>query len=755
MAKLPKQVTKYLQNSLPGQLDFTWGPEVSFEKATGVPPTKTALITGITGQDGSYLAELLLDKGYDVHGIIRRSSSINTSRIDRIFDKLNLHYGDMSDGTRLSEIVNLVKPDEIYNLAAQSHVRVSYDMPMYTADVTGLGALRLLEAARHLQSTTGKRVRVYQASSSEMYGQVLETPQTEKTPFWPRSPYGCAKVYAYWQTINYREGYDMFACNGILFNHETVTYSTPLIIKINGKIDILPIGDIARFKMGLVFNMDMGYQEGTPTTDIEVWDKNGWTKVKYVSGYPHDGQKSPRIINSRNYIYSATGSHICFMEDGLEKKTSDIKIGDKILKTEYPKIIDNTNISLEMAEFLGMAVADGNIKGKCIRLGKKDRSLRERFAYLWTKIAKNPRIKNNRSYSGFNGSIIEHIECRSDDNFNLDIYTNDISPFGHKNKKVPESILNSSKNVMEAFLVGYNACDGLKKNACRYRFKNFKTNSQTLASGLLYLINQVTGQRYNITVEESWKWGKQQFYYSINLLSDKKSNLDKYNIVKKLLSQNISQRKIERDTGISRVFIRKIENGYIPTNTHHLELPDNEVKKIIEIPNYDGWFFDLETESGTFCAGVGNGCLHNSPRRGETFVTRKITIAAAKIKTGKQDKLFLGNLDAKRDFGYAPDYVRAMWLMLQQDEPDDYVIATGETHSVREFLDEVFAFHDLDWQKYVEIDPKYFRPAEVDLLLGDSSKAQKQLGWKPEVRFKKLAKIMAKADLKRINNEDS
>lgn len=328
---------------------------------------KKALITGITGQDGSYLAELLLSKGYEVHGLIRRSSSFNTGRIDHLYNdphesdvKLFLHYGDLTDGTGLARLLQSIAPDEVYNLGAQSHVRVSFDSPEYTGDVVGLGTQRLLEAIRH----TGliEKVRYYQASSSEMFGKVQEVPQTEKTPFWPRSPYSCAKVYGYWLTINYRESYGLHGSNGILFNHE-------------------------------------------------------------------------------------------------------------------------------------------------------------------------------------------------------------------------------------------------------------------------------------------------------------------------------------------------------------------------------------------------------SPRRGETFVTRKITRAATRIKLGLQEKLFMGNLDAKRDWGYAKEYVEMMWLMLQQDTPDDYVVATNETHSVREFIEETFAHLDLDWEKYVEYDQRYERPAEVDLLIGNPEKAKRQLGWEPKVRFKELVKIMVESDMEIAHNE--
>jgi GDPmannose 4,6-dehydratase len=318
-----------------------------------------ALITGITGQDGSYLAELLLAKGYQVHGIIRRASTFNTGRIDHLYQdphingvNLFLHYGDIADSTNLIKLLYRIQPDEIYHLAAQSHVRVSFDIPEYTGDVTGLSTVRILEAVRE----TGVKTKFYQASSSEMYGNAQEIPQRETTPFYPRSPYSAAKVYAYWVTVNYRESYGIFACNGILFNHE-------------------------------------------------------------------------------------------------------------------------------------------------------------------------------------------------------------------------------------------------------------------------------------------------------------------------------------------------------------------------------------------------------SPRRGETFVTRKVSRAVAHIKAGLQDKLYLGNLDAKRDWGYAKEYVEAMWLMLQQPEADDYVIATGETHSVREFVEEAFSYAGLDWRDHVLTDPKYFRPSEVDLLIGDATKATRAFGWRPKTTFKQLVRIMVDADM--------
>ena len=328
---------------------------------------KKALITGITGQDGSYLAELLLAKGYEVHGVIRRASTFNTSRIDHLYRdphvngvKLHLHYGDLADSVQMVKLLYALQPDEIYNLAAQSHVRVSFDIPEYTGDVVGLGSVRILEAIR--EADLVKKCRFYQASSSEMFGKVQQVPQTEETPFWPRSPYGCAKMYAHWLTVNYRESYNLHASSGILFNHE-------------------------------------------------------------------------------------------------------------------------------------------------------------------------------------------------------------------------------------------------------------------------------------------------------------------------------------------------------------------------------------------------------SPRRGETFVTRKITRAATRIKLGLQEKLYMGNLDAKRDWGYAKEYVEMMWVMLQQEKPDDYVVATNETHTVKEFIQETFGLLNLDWEKYVNYDARYERPAEVELLIGNPAKAKRQLGWEPKVKFKELVKIMTEADLELAKRE--
>lgn len=787
---------------------------------------QVAVISGVTGQTGSYLAETLLDKGYFVIGFSRRVSVDTSERIRHLLPNANFQFeeGDICDPHYITSLLTKYRVAEFYNLAAQSHVATSFKQPVITSDINYGGVLNILNCIKELSPTT----KFYQASTSELFGSsydigsvikgksvkkmrdvlgttikdgnltitytenlnftiqdflderknkepvVKEKYQDENTKMVPQSPYAVAKLGAHNLVRLYRESYGIYAAAGILFNHETLSYGTPLIIKDdNNLIDILPIGDIARFKTGVIFNMNrMEYQEGKSVSNIKVWDQSGWTNVKWVSGYPHEGDKNPRIVNSRNSVYTATGSHPCIMEDSKEKNTEDLEVEDKVKLIDYPETVVNKEVSLEEAEILGMLAGDGNLKLNTPRFTNKDQSIKERFVKLWMTFVENGKCNFKSSKSGFTGEEIGQVEAFGLHDYDYDLYTEDISPFGHKNKKVPIQILNSSVDCMEAFLIGYNACDGLKSNPCTYTFKNFKTNSATLAAGLLFLVSKVTGQKYNITLEESNKWGKQQFYYSINLLSDKEDSTSKYHKVKELLDSKVSQRQIHRETEISRSFIRKVFNGYVPSNTHHLEKCNNEIKKIIDIPNYEGWFFDLETESGTFAAGVGQGVVHNSPRRGDKFVTKKITkwigqFNTWKGKVGNIDgfnddyicgprqidvehtfpKLRLGNLDASRDWGHAKDYAEGMYTILQQDKPDDFVLCTGETRTIREFLTVAFNHIGIeDWEPFVVIDPEFYRPAEVDYLRGSCKKAQETFGWAPSYSFEGLVKEMVEYD---------
>jgi GDPmannose 4,6-dehydratase len=715
---------------------------------------RKAFITGITGQDGSYLAELLLSKGYEVHGLIRRSSTFNTSRLRAIYTdphesaaRLFLHYGDLTDSEQLNNVISNVKPDEVYNLAAQSHVRVSFDTPEYTGNVTGLGTTRLLEAIRRSHHT----VKFYQASSSEMFGGAAP-PQNEETQFHPRSPYACAKVYAYWMTRNYREGYNLFASNGVLFNHETIAAFMPMFCKKKGEntFDIKPINEIVPFD-----ETNPVYQS-RPISGMQVWGKEGWVDVKHASAYPHDiigDNKKPKFINARCGAFMATSSHVAFMKDGIEKKVQEIFNGDSVETIDLPHISETvqprysfTDISNEESELLGMMVADGSItyskKGMGLhgKFTKNSPQLRERFNMLWSLVTGGS-TKAYVSRSGFkpeNNVIQLQLVGGNDWLRSIDLYTKD------KKKRVPKCILNASKRGMLAFLNGYNSCDGLKKNPCTYEFKNFKTNSATLAMGLWYLIVQTTKQEMNLTIETKTDG---RLFYSINLLStvDREG---KEKIVNDL-SGKLSQIEMSRTTGISRKFIHKIQNGG-HAEEHHLKKPLDEVKKIRDLIDYLGWFYDLETSSGEFHCGIGNLHVHNSPRRGETFVTRKITRGIARIKAGLDKCLYLGNLDAKRDWGFAPEYMEGAWKILQQEKADDFVLGTGESHTIREFLEKAFEYADLSIDKHVKIDQRYIRPTEVDVLVADKRKAFRILDWEPVITFDDIIKIMIDADMRMV-----
>ena len=786
---------------------------------------KIALITGITGQDGSYLTELLLEKNYKIYGIIRRSSSINTNRIDHLFNNKNLilKYGDLSDGTCILQILLEIKENndferlEIYNLGAMSHVKVSFEVPEYTADIDGIGTLRILNAIK--SANLEKKTHYYQASTSELYGKVVEVPQKETTPFYPRSPYGVAKLYAHWITKNYRESYDMFACSGILFNHETLAGFMPLIYKKNNIINIKPISEIVKYetmKNGLLIDENKNiYQEGVVETDLYVWDNNDWTKVKFASGYPHqikEDNKDPKFLISKNAAYLVTGNHEIIMEDDSEKKCESIELNDKVKLINFPKENIELNYNFEYknnhkleclycnkilsrkdhlnnhkekcnlkrkfylnplnneeSELLGIMVGDGSISKSQVRFTNKKIEVINHVIELWKIICKNNEKECNyeikRSTSGFNKNItIYQLLLKGFIDFfrKYQIYNED------KTKKIPYQILNSNNELQLQFLHGYNQADGLKQNKCIYEFKNFKTNSATLAQGLIFLLKNNTNQNFNINVENVFQHGKQRLYYSINILSDTRFSLskseEKAKIVRQFKNDGFTQREIQAKTQISRKFQQKIiNNNYNGKIVHHNSKENNEIKKIIDMKEYEGWFYDLETESGTFHAGIGLGHIHNSPRRGPTFVTRKITIALGNILRGKQDKLILGNIDAKRDWGHAKDYVEGMWRILQQDKPDDYVLSTNEFHSVREFVEKAFELKgfNIKWKgtgvneigydettnrELIFISEKYYRPAEVEELLGDSTKARTQLEWKPKYTFDELVKEMVEED---------
>jgi GDPmannose 4,6-dehydratase len=670
---------------------------------------KRALITGITGQDGSYLAEFLLAQGYDVFGLVRRTSTLNFERIRHIQDQVTLISGDMLDQTSLTGAMNEIQPNEVYNLAAQSFVQTSWSQPVFTGDVTALGVTRLLDAIR----TVNPEIRFYQASSSEMFGKVQEVPQTERTPFYPRSPYGVAKVYGHWITVNYRESYNMHATSGILFNHESVTSETPVFIRRDGLIDLVPIEDIVPHRTdphaAPRYTTDVKSDEG-----FEIWDANGWSTVTcmtaYWNGYEKKPNKPVHRIAARGAVYQATGDHIVFACDEgrpVEKPASTVRQGDSLALIGLPETTNVISMTEDEAWLLGMLAAEGSVKStNSIQVTNQDQVLLDEVASCWRRVCGGGTSRYTHP-SGFkNGRDVTQLRLNGAGSYATYLRESLYTRSG--DKCIPKRILNAPYESRLAFLRGFHAGDGLKRANGIYEFKGFKTASAVMAAGLYWLALNTLNQRAIICLEDR----DGRLYYQINLNSPG----------------------------------GKGQKGL------HLRRPLEEVVKTSTV-EYRGWLFDLATATGTFHAGVGQGWIHNSPRRGLEFVTRKVSYNTAKIKLGLANELRMGNLDAQRDWGFAGDYVKAMWLMLQQDKPDDYVIATGVTHSVERLLDVAFSSVDLDWKSYIVQDERFMRPAEVDLLVGDASKAGKALGWEPAVSFEQLIQMMVEADMQLLKEQ--
>ncbi len=668
-----------------------------------------ALITGITGQDGSYLAEFLLEKGYEVIGMVRRTSTVNFSRIQHIQDKITLVSGDLLDQGSLISILREYEPDEVYNLAAQSFVPTSWEQPVFTGEVTALGVTRMLEAIR----TVDPSIRFYQASSSEMFGKVREVPQNELTPFYPRSPYGVAKVYGHWITVNYRESFGIYAVSGILFNHECVTGETPVIIRRDGLIDIVPIEDVVPHRTE-PHTATRFTTEVDPEDPLEVWDAGGWTPVTCMTatwnGFERGPNKEVYHVAARGAVYHTTADHLVFVDGSgqpTSRRTEEVRPGDHLALIELPPPTNVVQMTEAEAWLLGVIVADGYIseEGK-IQITNQDVQFLEQVAEVARQVI-GCRSRFSVQPSGFEGGEpVCQLYLPGANEYGRYIRNTIYTRSGYK--RIPQRVLNAGPEARLAFLRGYNAGDGLQRAPVRYEFKGFKTASAPLAAGLYWLAQVTLNQRAIICVEER----DGRLYYQVNLNSP-----------------NVRGQKGQ-----------------------HLRRPLSEVVRVAPVP-YRGWLFDLATQSGTFHAGVGQGWIHNSPRRGLEFVTRKVSYGVAKIKLGLAKELRLGNLDARRDWGFAGDYVRAMWLMLQQPAPDDYVVGTGQTHSVRELCEIAFAHVGLDWRDYVVQDPRYMRPAEVDLLVADPSKARRALGWEPTVSFEELVRMMVDADLALLKEE--
>jgi len=679
---------------------------------------KKAIVTGITGQDAAYLAELLLEKDYEVYGTYRRTSSVNFWRIEELGIKKhpNLHLieYDLTDQSNSIRMVADVNPDEIYNLAAQSFVGVSFDQPLATAHITGLGCVHLLEAIR----IVNPKIRFYQASTSEMFGEVQEIPQKETTPFYPRSPYGVAKLYAHWMVINYRESYNIFATSGILFNHESVPKNSPLIIQNNEKIEIIPIEDM--------FSTESHRYEGLlkKYKDALVWNGEDWTKVIAGTSY-QDKNKNIKLIQTRESSYEATDDHIYFNEDNEEIKTADIQIGDKAFKVNYPENIGKLKTDLNLSKFIGFVVGDGYIddKGGIRLIGTDKELLIEMADLLIEQFGWGYRI-NTYGAGGFETSTKDVWQLDINNNSNFGLWLRESIYTRHsKDKKVPDFILNGDKDVKKAFFDGYYLADGRKAGHETYYYKGFTTNSASLCLGLIYIFKSFSNQVIKSKAE--YRDDKNRYYY-VTFRTDDEDNI----------------------------------------KGEHLQKDLNEVIKISDTKSEDGWFFDIQTESKTFATGSNLFKIHNSPLRGQEFVTRKITDSVAKIKLGKLDCIELGNMDAKRDWGYAKDYVEGMYLMLQAEKAETFVLATNRTETVRDFVTMAFkgagievefsgegedeiAIDKATGKTVVKVNPKFYRPAEVELLIGDPKKAKEKLGWTPKCTLEELCGMMVKEDLRR------
>jgi len=656
---------------------------------------KRALISGITGQDGSYLAEFLLEQGYQVIGMIRRSSTVTFERINHIQDRLTLVPGDLLDEVSMIGILREYRPSEVYNLAAQSFVQTSWSQPVFTGETTALGVTRILDAIRIVDPD----IRFYQASSSEMFGKVQEVPQRESTPFYPRSPYGVAKVYGHWITVNYRESYGMHASSGILFNHECLTSTTPLIIRQHGYVNVVTPDE-------LVPLLGQGRSQQTfELPGLEIWDGSQWTAVTAITATRRrfsDPDHRILSIEAPGGIVQVTAHHHMLDDQGEILPAMAVRAATQLaLAQQLPDLPNSTLLTPELAEFLGLLTAAGYIaEDGSIQFTNNNPELRDHVADLWSKLFLGTATTRFAPSSWTDERAVNHVDqldLRGDKTIGMWLREQLYNKNGYK--RVPKLILNSAPDRRQAYLAGYHAADRLKTgNADR-----IKTNSPLLAQGLCWLsMNQ--GRLCSVALEHH---GERDDY----------------------------QLNIDSDQG------------------RHVRRPAAAVRRVAEVSTPDEWVFDLETESGVLCAGVGRLIVHNSPRRGLEFVTRKITNAVARIKLGLDKDLRLGNLEAQRDWGFAGDYVKAMWLMLQQDQPDNYVVATGQTHSVRRFCELAFDHVGLDYRSYIVLDERYMRPAEVDLLVGDPRKAGEVLGWHTETSFEELVRLMVEADMKQLRGQ--
>lgn len=739
---------------------------------------KRALVSGITGQDGSYLAELLLEKGYEVHGIIRRSSSINTGRIDYIYDKIKLHYGDMSDSLSLDNIIFNVKPDEIYNLAAQSHVRVSFDIPEYTGQVDALGTLKLLEAARK------------HAPNAKIYNACHDTE---------------TKIVSEKGIVNYED----LSVGDLVYTFNIESKKMELK-PIKRKIDYHYKGNMIHFKNrridqlvtpnhNMIFTKDDGCNFYIVAEDVE--NELKYDNISHLS-LPIPKTDEEEIINinfedyvnfedisknhTKNLIYNMSMNDFlyllgCYIGDGYMSNDKKLKI-----KTENN---ENLNYRDNNGRFI-------NIENELIEKVYKS-------SYINFAIPKTD-TERKEFTSVLDRNNIEYKEHDMTVEFSSFTLSKMFSLCGESvyDKKIPNWVLDLPSNNLFYLKKGLIGTDGhIRKKDNR---ESYTTTSKTLIKDMIVLSYKL-GEYCSMSVRSEGTNYIKCENRSVNAREayDLRFNKRKTN---KIYLKNINKVEyddivwcLEMEDNHNFLIVRNGKIGFSGNCTSELfglvqETPQKETTPFYPRSPYgvsklySYWICKNYRESYNMF--ISNGILfnHEGERRGETFVTRKITIALSKIVNEQQDFLELGNLDSFRDWGYAPDYVEGMWRMLQQDKPDDFVLATNETHSIREFIEESvkvynewlkerkklcllefgkFQYIDLEWQgtdeneigycknrqkAIIKINPKYYRPAEVDLLLGDPSKAKELLGWTPTTKFKELVKKMMIYDLNKKTN---
>lgn len=696
---------------------------------------KTVLIWGATGQIASYLVEMYLEKDYKVYGIKRRSSTNTLWRVQHLLNNpdLELIEGDITDPSSVNNLTNILKPDLCINTAAQSHVGTSFEQPAYTFNVNANGVLYILESIKNCSPQT----KFLQFSTSEMMGDNYsidengEKYQDESTQFSPVSQYAVSKLAAYHLVKLYRKAYHIFSCNNINFNSESIPGHIPVLLrKDNGFIDILPIEDMFRTEKHKYEGILDCYK------NMDIWDGESWTKIIDGTCY-QDKTKQVNVIQSVSRVLETTLEHSIFMNGNIEKESKDIIVGDLLYEINYPFLTPLSSfLDNDIAKFIGFVVGDGYVseEGKTRVIGTDKKLLLEMSLPFINKFGFTYRLYNNGPGS-FNkkGKDIWHLDINCDRNLGKWLRKN-IYTLRSGKKRVPDFILNSNNEIQKSFFDGYYLADGRKAGHERYQYKGFSTNSATLCLGLIIIINNVLRQDAKV----------------------------KYNIRDNNLIYHVQLRSPDSH-----------KNKYNKKNLY-------EVIKIFNVPNKNNWFFDLQTISQCFAVGPHLAKIHNSPRRGEEFVTRKITQWIAKFKKCKdqditalttvsadniiftngynEDRIFpklrLGNITAYRDWSHAKDVCRGVYLALNYHKPDDYVFGSGQTQTVADFCKEAFKCIWIDnWEDYIIIDPKFYRPAEVDYLKSRPTKAKEVLGWETTISFQDLVKEMVEADIARENEK--